>query len=215
MELSAEERLAMALHHLGSQQAVVEDTHGNVSSRGLHELAGHILIKPSGMPYSDVTWRDVCVISADGQQRYPLARRPSVDTAEHLKVYGNNPHVMSVCHTHSPYATAAAISGHDLEVLCTEHADYFGMPVRCLPYASLDAWGDLELLPGERAVLLGRHGTLTLSDDPDPISAVKLAVALEMIAKKYRLADHVGAAPLDPTEVSRWHTRFRNVYGQR
>lgn len=221
MELSDEESLVRALHLLGSQQAVVEDTHGNISMRGVGELAGHMLIKPSGVPYSAVGWKDVPIISmADGRwTNENFSKRPSVDTTEHLKVYERYSHVQSICHTHSPYATAAAIVGWDLPVSCTEHADYFGRSIRCLPYASLDEWGEIEVWPVERAVLLGRHGTLILSDDRDPSSAVKLAVALEMIAKKYAIASQFTASSVRPIlpaeEVERWHTRFRTVYGQR
>lgn len=206
-------RLVKAFRFLDRQQTVVEDSHGNVSC---WVLPGTILIKPSGMPFGEIGREDVCLVSsADDGIVCPSRRRPSVDTEQHLEIYKRNPWVMSICHTHSPYATAWAIRGEPIPVLCTEHADYFGHPIRCLPYANLDEWGAISLRENERAVLLGKHGTLLLSQKQDPMSVVRLAVALEAVAKKALLARSLGATvELRSGEVAMWHERYQGGYGQ-
>lgn len=204
-----------ALHLMGRSQSVIEDTHGNVSCRDRDT----IYIKPSGVPYADIHASDVCQIGLElGEELRQNGLRPSVDTEHHRSIYRRNPRVGSICHTHSPYATAWAIAGRDLEVSCTEHADYFGHPIRCLPFASLDQWGWIDLCGIEQAVLLGKHGVLICANDRDPSSAVKLAIALEAIAKKYTIAAQlnwqVPGEPLNPYEVSKWHDRYQRRYGQ-
>lgn len=207
-------RLVKAFRFLDRQQAVVEDSHGNVSCRVFPKV---ILIKPSGMPFGKIKRDDVCEVrSADDGIVCVDYRRPSVDTEQHLEIYERNPWVMSICHTHSPYATAWAIRGESIPVLCTEHADYFGHPIRCLPYANLDEWGEISLRENERAVLLGKHGTLLVSKKQDPMSVVKLAVALEAVAKKAAIARSLGATvEMRSGEVAMWHERYQGGYGQR
>jgi L-ribulose-5-phosphate 4-epimerase len=198
-----------ALNIMAKSQNIIEDTHGNVSYRDDFSFQ----IKPSGMEYAEIRHDDlvdVNIHTGDVTGR----RKPSVDAEHHRSIYLRNPGVGAICHTHSPYATAFAIRGEDLSVLCTEHADYFGHPIRCLPFASLDRWGWIDLKAGERAVLLGRHGVLTFARERNPVSAVKLAIALEAIAKKYLLSRAMFLDPLDDYEVQKWHDRYQNRYGQ-
>jgi L-ribulose-5-phosphate 4-epimerase len=201
-----------ALNIMAKSQGIIEDTHGNVSYRDDFSFT----IKPSGMEYAEIRYDDLVDIdmhtgAVDGR------RKPSVDAEHHRAIYLRNPGVGAICHTHSPYATAFAIAGRDMQVNCTEHADYFGHAIRCLPFASLDRWGWIDLKGTEGAVLLANHGVLTFSRYRDPVAAVKLAIALEMIAKKYMLAAQLHWAlpePLDAYEVSKWHDRYQNRYGQ-
>jgi L-ribulose-5-phosphate 4-epimerase len=204
-------KLVNALRMMDRKQSIVEDTHGNVSCRD-HDT---IYIKPSGMEYgliqeSDVVECDLKTGAVEG------TRRPSVDLEHHRSIYLRNPRVGAICHTHSPHATAWAISGMHMPVMCTEHADYFGHTIRCLPFSSLDSWGWIELSGIEQAVLLERHGIITCSDERDPVQAVKLAAALEAIAKKYYIAAYLNRLP-DPMseyETQKWHDRYTQRYGQ-
>lgn len=210
------EQLVEAFKTLSRLQNVVEDTHGNVSCRLDYD---QFLIKPSGMQYDEITTDDVvsCFFTSGSPCRWIGDRKPSVDMIHHANIYALNENVMSICHTHSPYATSFAIARRSMPVLCTEHADYFGHEIRCLDYRDLDIWGScVRLEKGEQAVLLGGHGVLVCCESYSPVKAVKLAAALESIAKKYTLAamhsDTVGVIP--PDDVEKWHKRYKDGYGQ-
>ncbi len=210
------------LRLMGERQDVFRDTHGNLSyildSRNL------FWIKPSGMAYLDISETDVCSVlvapdSADGKAVSLSQRKPSVDTPHHRVIYQKCPWVGAICHTHSPYASAFAIANRTMYVHSTEHADYFGRPVRCLPYKDLNVWGDNvadELRDNEKAIFLGSHGTLTFAETP--MKAVQLALALENIAMKTILSWQVGprsAGDLPQEEVEKWHIRYNGGgYGQ-
>ena len=205
--------MVQAFQYLNSKQSVVEDTHGNISFK----LNDEIVIKPSGVEYNKIYAGDlVHVFLPNLEHAFGTTRLPSVDLSEHAKIYARNSHVNAICHTHSPYATAWATMSNDLPVIITEHADYFGHTIRRLPYRPYDEWGDITLLPGEQAVLLGNHGVL-IATDGGPLKAAKLAVALESICKKYAIAAtfQVQANMIPDDEVIRWHERYRDVYGQR
>ncbi len=222
-------QLVASLKFLDSRQNVVEDTHGNISCRDGWVVPLDIVgaqqrqtftIKPSGVAYDEIGGYDLVTLYIDDNSVFlsPSSMKPSVDASEHAEVYRRNPQVQSICHTHSPYATAIAIQGASMAVMCTEHADYFGHVIRCLPFASYDEWGKIDLAVPEQVVLLGNHGVLVTSHDPDPLKAAKLAVAVEAIAKKYVIAASIGLMDsdrlLDQDEVDRWNKRYNTVYGQ-
>lgn len=208
--------LVEAFKFLESKKNVVEDEHGNVSCR----VEGGFIIKPSGMSYSKIEERHVAAVACSSTGYVVVGeKKPSVDTDQHYEIYRRNPDISSICHTHSPYATAFAIAGMGMNVACTEHADYFGHPIRCLPYAPLDQWGKIELdrtSVFEQAVLLGKHGVLICCTDENPLAAAKLAVALEAIAKKYHLVMGrcANLSSLPDGETSLWHSRYDTSYGQ-
>ncbi len=206
--------LVRALDRLASSQDVVKDTHGNVSLLGDDGL---VYIKPSGVPYGQVSSRTVSVATMD-LDIVAGELEPSVDLCHHVSIYRNNPHVRAICHTHSPHAVAHAVAGFGIPCYTTEQADYFGGFVRCLPYADLNSWGTgVVLYAGERAVLLSRHGALTFGKTAD--ETVSLAVALENVAHKNFLSallcDRVPPNAMPSDEIAKWHERYMNVYGQK
>lgn len=212
------EALLESLQMMASRNDVIRDTHGNVSCLDYSKRI--LYIKPSGMEYSQITLDDICEIDyLTGKPIGKLKRKPSVDLEHHMEIYSNNPWVTAICHTHSPYAVAHAVSCAEVPCLTTEQADYFGGDIPVLPYADLHSWGKKVLLEQEwSAVLLAHHGALTFSDDPT--SAVKLAIALEEICLKNYLAQTLYSIPhnvkqLNRKEIQAWRDRYENVYGQR
>lgn len=208
--------LVSALHLMGSLNDVIRDTHGNISC--VDRLNDVMWIKPSGMSYCDITLDDICGITLSNGVPLPdNKRKPSVDTEHHRTIYNNHGWVDSICHTHSPYVVAHAINSYEILCATTEQADYFGDDVRVLPYRDLNSWGDyVSLRPGERAVVLGKHGGLTFSKTPE--NAVKLAAALENVAQKNMLAiKHSGGyiPRMETDEIKKWFLRYNNVYGQK
>jgi len=203
-----------ALHQMAKSNNVIQDTHGNVSQ--IDDTDYKLYIKPSGMDYSSIKLYDVCVVAIDHPQNVDNKRNPSVDTVHHAAIYNKCSWIKAICHVHSPYATSYAGRNEEIRCYLTEHADYFGKTVRCLPYSDLNNWGsDIAriLQEDEKAVLLGNHGVLTFGDTAE--QAVKRAAALENIAMKNYLIEAVKIIePLDNKEVIKWHERYNNVYGQ-
>jgi L-ribulose-5-phosphate 4-epimerase len=205
--------MVMALALMGSSQHVVRDTHGNVSRRD-----GNVVwIKPSGVPYAEINVWDIPLINvSSGESLVSDRLKPSVDLPHHLAVYRRYDWVGGICHTHSPYATAFAAAKLPIPCVTTEHADYFGEEIPCLPYMPLDGWGaGVDLLHRQKAVLLGHHGVLTFGNDAT--HAVRLAVAVENVAQKTFLAWQLRGLHLDlpKKEVERWYVRYNGGgYGQ-
>lgn len=101
-------------------------TWGNVSEINREE--GVIVIKPSGVDYTEMKAEQMVVVDLDGN---PLedGYKPSSDLATHVEIYKQFPEVNAVVHTHSKHAVAWAQSGRDLPVYGTTHADTFYGPV--------------------------------------------------------------------------------------
>lgn len=111
-----EQNLNLVKHNL------VVLTWGNVS--GIDRHSGLVVIKPSGVSYSDMKADDMVVVDLDGkvvEGKY----RPSSDTPTHLWLYKQFAQIGGVAHTHSTYATAWAQSGRAIPAYGTTHADAF------------------------------------------------------------------------------------------
>jgi len=104
---------------------LVRLTWGNVSGRD--PATGLVVIKPSGVPYGEMSLGDMVVVDEKGEV-VEGGRRPSTDTPTHLALYQGLP-VGAVVHTHSTWATAWAQAGREIPVLGTTHADLCPGPV--------------------------------------------------------------------------------------
>jgi L-ribulose-5-phosphate 4-epimerase len=145
-------------------------------------------------------------------------KKESVDTNHHVAIYSKNPHINSICHTHSTFAVVHAVLGNPLLCFCTEHADIFGQQIDCLPYEDFVLWGETvaDNLESSKAVLLANHGVVTVGSSAK--EAVKNAIALENIAEKnyyIQSTHHIGAKQLPEEEVRVWHERYNQYYGQK
>jgi L-ribulose-5-phosphate 4-epimerase len=109
-----------------SRRGLAKHTFGNASA--IDRATGHVVIKPSGVPYQSMTASDMVITDLDGNI-VEGTLRPSSDLATHLELYRAFKAIGGVVHTHSHYATAWAQSLHDIPCLGTTHADYFRGPV--------------------------------------------------------------------------------------
>jgi L-ribulose-5-phosphate 4-epimerase len=112
------------------RRGLVVFTFGNAS--GYDRASGKVVIKPSGVPYDQLTPESLVVTDLDGKI-LEGALRPSSDLATHLALYRAFPGVHGVVHTHSRYATAWAQAGVEIPCLGTTHADYFRGPIPLTP----------------------------------------------------------------------------------
>jgi L-ribulose-5-phosphate 4-epimerase len=142
-------------------------TWGNVS--GVDRERGVYVIKPSGVPYDELTEDSMVIVDIASGDVVSGTLRPSVDNETHRLLYQTFESIGGITHTHSAEAVAFAQAGRDIPVLGTTHADNFDGPVRVtrqLTPAECDT--DYERNTG-RAILE------TLAGDPDSVPAVLAA----------------------------------------
>ncbi|MGO9262556.1 MAG: L-ribulose-5-phosphate 4-epimerase AraD [Bryobacteraceae bacterium] len=97
-------------------------TFGNAS--GISREHGLIVIKPSGVPYDEMTPDHMVVTDLEGNI-VEGSLRPSTDLPTHVALYHAFPSIGGVAHTHSRHATSWAQAGREIPCFGTTHADYF------------------------------------------------------------------------------------------
>lgn len=175
------------------QYGLVTFTWGNVS--GYDKDSGLVVIKPSGVPYSEMTVDDLVVVDLEGNV-VEGDKKPSSDTPTHLVLYKNFKDIGGVVHTHSPWATSWAQAGRALPALGTTHGDYFYGEIPCTRrMTEAEINGEYEKETGHVIVETFKHldplmvpSVLVHSHAPfnwgkDPGEAVHNAVVLEEVAK--------------------------------
>ncbi|MGH6924320.1 MAG: L-ribulose-5-phosphate 4-epimerase [Propylenella sp.] len=149
------------------RHGVVVFTFGNVS--GISRKDGLVAIKPSGVPYEELTAEQIVVTDLDGRL-IDTNLRASSDLPTHLELYKAFPNIGGVAHTHSEFGTAWAQAKRPIPCFGTTHADYFHKPVPVTP----------DMTPGEIAgayeKATGEAIVRTFRDlDPDAVPAVLVA----------------------------------------
>jgi len=177
------------------QLGLVLFTFGNVSAadRNLNVFA----IKPSGVPYEDLTPQKMVVVDFDGNI-VEGNLRPSSDTLTHAVLYKNFETIGGIAHTHSTYATAWAQSLRDIPIYGTTHADHTTYDIPCAaPMNDEMIQGNYEYETGFQIInalkakklsytdiemiLVGNHAPFTWGKDAS--KAVYNSAVLEEIAK--------------------------------
>ena len=108
------------------RRGLVLYTFGNAS--GISRKDGLIAIKPSGVPYEQLTPEQIVITDIAGKT-VEGDLHPSSDLATHAEIYRQFPAVGGVAHTHSEFATAWAQARRPIPCFGTTHADYFHGPV--------------------------------------------------------------------------------------
>ena len=172
---------------------LVMGTFGNLSAAD--RAAGVFVIKPSGVPYGQLTPSHMVPVSLETGEAVGNGLRPSSDTATHLELYRAFD-CGAVVHTHSEYATLFAQVRTPIRCMGTTHADYFrgDVPVT-RPMTRPEIESDYErntglvivetfrdISPSEvSAVLVANHGPFTWG--PDAPTAIEHARVLEYLAR--------------------------------
>ena len=191
------------------EHGLVTFTWGNVS--GINREQGLVVIKPSGVAYSDLKLDDLVVVDLEGSV-VEGDLRPSSDTATHLALYKSFKDIGGIVHTHSPWATSWAQAAIAIPALGTTHADYFYGEIPCtrsLTKAEVDNAYEQETgnviietfekqgldpvaMPG---VLVAKHAPFAWGRNAN--EAVHNAVVLEEVAKMalhtFQLNRYVGS----------------------
>lgn len=190
-------------------------TSGNVSARDSD--SDYVVIKPSGVPFDDLTPKDIVVIDLEGNL-IEGELKPSVDTASHLYVYRHRKDVCGIVHTHSPYATSFAITGDPLQIYTTTSAAVFGGTIPISNFATI---GEEEIgreivekIGDSSAILIKNHGVFTIGKDP--MAALKSAVVLEETAQSVHYAMcRKPIKPLSDDVIQRGYAVYHQSYGQK
>jgi L-ribulose-5-phosphate 4-epimerase len=108
------------------RRGLVIYTFGNASA--VSRAEGLVAIKPSGVPYGEMTAAHMVICDLEGRI-VEGDLRPSSDLATHVALYRAWPSIGGVVHTHSRHATAWAQAAREIPCFGTTHADYFHGPV--------------------------------------------------------------------------------------
>jgi len=110
------------------RRGLVLYTWGNVSQ--LDREKGVFAIKPSGVPYEELTADAIVVVDLDCR-RVDGTLNPSSDTRTHAHLYRHFEAIGGVTHTHSTHATAWAQAQQEIPCYGTTHADYAYGAIPC------------------------------------------------------------------------------------
>ncbi|NTS41397.1 L-ribulose-5-phosphate 4-epimerase [Flavisolibacter sp. BT320] len=178
-------------------------TFGNVSA--VDRTEGVFAIKPSGIPYEDLTPEKMVVVDFDGFI-VEGNLRPSSDTATHAVLYKHWEKIGGIVHTHSTYATAWAQAQRDIPIFGTTHADHNTVDIPCAPPMD-DSMieGDYEYQTGFQImnhftekglsyeevemILVGNHAPFTWGNSPS--KAVYNSAVLEQVAHMAFLTERI------------------------
>lgn len=181
-------------------------TFGNVSA--VDRAAGVFAIKPSGVPYEELSPEKMVVVDFDGQT-VEGNLRPSSDTKTHAVLYKHWEKIGGIVHTHSTYATAWAQAQRDIPIMGTTHADHNTVDIPCAPPMDDEMIrGDYEYqtgfqimnLFGQRGlrydevemVLVGNHAPFSWGKNAE--KAVYNSAVLEEVAKMALFALQINPA---------------------
>jgi L-ribulose-5-phosphate 4-epimerase len=168
-------------------------TWGNVS--GLDRARGIYVIKPSGVPYSELAVQHLVPVEVDSGRVLAGDLKPSTDSETHRLLYLEHSGLGGVAHTHSTYAVSFAQAGRPIPMLGTTHADTFNGPVPLTrTLTAEECASDYELNTGRVLVeamgadalavpgaLVAGHGPFTWGTTA--AKAVEHSVVLEAVAE--------------------------------
>lgn len=193
---------------------LVKMTSGNVSGRDPE--SGLVVIKPSGVPYGDLTPENLIVLDMDGVV-IEGDLLPSVDTTTHLHVYRNREEINGVVHTHSTYACVFAILNKPIPATLTSCGLIGGAVPLGDYYPPLNDGkiGEemLRVIGDSLAVVMKNHGVFTIGKTPS--QATRVAVEVEDMAKATCLAMMLGnPVVLSNEEIEVMINQYSQDYGQ-
>ena len=178
-------------------------TFGNVSAAD--RAAGVFAIKPSGVPYEELSPQNMVIVDFDGKT-VEGDLRPSSDTQTHAVLYKHWEKIGGIVHTHSTYATAWAQAQRDIPIYGTTHADHNTVDIPCAPPMSDEMiQGDYEYQTGFQImdylmakgmsyeevemVLVGNHAPFTWGKTAE--KAVYNSAVVEEIARMAFLTEQI------------------------
>ena len=197
-----------------ARRGLVAGSSGNASVR-LEDPSGEerYLITPAGLPYERMTAADLVLVSGE-LETVEGEGIPSSESLMHLAIYRARRDVGSIVHTHSIYASAAAVAGKAIPPIVDEMVISVGGGVEVADYGfpGSDELAEnvVRALGDRRAVLLRNHGLCVAAGSPE--EALGIAVLVERVAHIFFVAEAAGGAislPGDSVEAEQAVYRMR------
>ena len=180
-------------------------TFGNVSAADREN--GVFAIKPSGVPYDELTVDSMVIVDFDGNT-IEGNLRPSSDTKTHAVLYKNWENIGGIVHTHSTYGTAWAQAQRAIPIFGTTHGDHLTVDIPCAPpmddemikgnyeyetgFQIMNHFDSLGLSYKEvEMILVGNHAPFTWGKTAD--KAVYNSAVLEAVAQMAILTEQINA----------------------
>ncbi|RNL53382.1 L-ribulose-5-phosphate 4-epimerase [Pedobacter jejuensis] len=180
-------------------------TFGNVSAADRNK--GVFAIKPSGVPYEDLSVEKMVIVDFDGNT-VEGNLRPSSDTKTHAVLYKHWENIGGIVHTHSTYGTAWAQAQRAIPIFGTTHADHLTVDIPCAPpmddemikgnyeyetgFQIMNHFEGLGLSYEEvEMILVGNHAPFTWGKTAE--KAVYNSAVLEAVAKMAILTEQINA----------------------
>ena len=180
---------------------LVTGSSGNVSAR-LPDATGLLAVTSLGTACSQAEAGDIVVADFNGE---PLedGTMPSSETLLHAGIYRARPDVGAVVHTHSVYASVAAVAGLEVPPVIDEMVIAVGGSIRVSKYAFP---GTQELADNVRdaledrgAALIRNHGAVAVGRDLR--EAVDVSALVERVSQVYVQASILGKVTPLPQQV--------------
>jgi L-ribulose-5-phosphate 4-epimerase len=206
-------------------------TFGNASAADHNE--GVFAIKPSGVPYEDLSPENMVIVDFDGNT-VDGDLRPSSDTKTHAVLYKHWDSIGGIVHTHSTYGTAWAQSLKSIPIYGTTHADHTTAAIPCAPPMSDEKIkGNYEYETGFQImehltelglsytevemILVGNHAPFTWGKTAE--KAVYNSAVVEQLAKMAFLTEQINrdVRPMKEALIKKHFDRKHGVnsyYGQ-
>ncbi len=183
-------------------KGMVIGSSGNVSLRLGNAGEGLLAVTPTSLPYDTLSPDDIQLVDFSGRS-VEGSLAPSMETNLHIGIYQARPDVNAVIHTHSVFASAAAVLGHDIPPILDEQVLFLGGSIRCARYGLSGsqelADAVLAALGDRSAALLRNHGAIGTGHDlPDAMTACEL---LEKTARIYLMVRSAGTVTTLPEDA--------------
>nr|WP_315424586.1 L-ribulose-5-phosphate 4-epimerase [uncultured Pedobacter sp.] len=207
-------------------------TFGNVSAAD--RAKGVFAIKPSGVPYEDLSPDKMVIVDFDGNT-VEGSLRPSSDTKTHAVLYKHWAEIGGIVHTHSTYGTAWAQAQRAIPIFGTTHADHLTVDIPCAPpmademikgnyeyetgFQIMNHFESLGLSYKEvEMILVGNHAPFTWGKTAD--KAVYNSAVLETVAQMALLTEQINpqAPKLKDSLIEKHYERKHGAgayYGQK
>lgn len=197
-----EKKLVLETAQKMLEKGLVVGTAGNVSLRLPCEGERPLLaITPSARHYNLLSVEEIQVIDFEAK---PIEGdlTPSMESMLHIGIYEARKNINAVIHTHSVYASAVSVAGHDIPAILDDQVAFLGGQIKLAGHALTGSPEQVSsviaALEDRNAVLLPNHGAVGIGRTmSDAFTACEL---IEKTARIYLLALSIGKVNLLPDE---------------
>jgi L-ribulose-5-phosphate 4-epimerase len=141
---------------------------GNISARD--QGSGNIIIKCSGVPYSEIEYDDFAVLDSEGNiLSIKDGRKPSTETPSHVWIYKKHKSINAIQHTHLKYAIILSPFYESIPCAVTPTGlRLFEKPIPVIDFVKDGSQEMAESLAphfeNNAAIIIKNHGAFTVGD---------------------------------------------------